>query len=107
MVPLKKVDIKSELRGPIAVSSIELTYVNPHSDNSLECTYVLPLEKTTLLAKFEAIINDRVIETKVMKKEKAQEKYEDAIAAGNAAVLAERKNDKEVMTVKLGNLLSG
>ena len=42
-----------------------------------------------------------------MKKEKAQEKYEDAIAAGNAAVLAERKNDKEVMTVKLGNLLSG
>lgn len=89
------------------MSSIELTYVNPHSDNSLECTYVLPLEKTTLLAKFEAIINDRVIETKVMKKEKAQEKYEDAIAAGNAAVLAERKNDKEVMTVKLGNLLSG
>ena len=69
MIPLKKVDIKSELRGPTAVSNIELTYINSYTDNPLECTYVLPLEKATVLAKFEAVINDRVIETKVIRKE--------------------------------------
>ena len=106
-MPLKKVDIKSELRGATAISTIELTYVNPHKENPLECTYVFPLEKTTLLAKFEAVIDDRVIETKVMKKEKAQERYEDAIASGNAAVLAERTKKQETMTIKLGNLLPG
>ena len=60
-----------------------------------------------MLAKFEAVIDDRVIETKVMKKEKAQERYEDAIASGNAAVLAERTKKQETMTIKLGNLLPG
>ena len=30
LLPLKKVDIKSELRGATAISTIELTYVNPH-----------------------------------------------------------------------------
>jgi len=43
-----------------------------------------------VLCKFEASINDKVIATKVTTKEAAREKYEDAIASGNAAILAER-----------------
>lgn len=106
LLPLKKVDVKSELRGSTAVTNVELTYLNPHGESPLECTYVFPLEKTTLLSKFEAVIDDRVIETRVLEKEKAQEKYEDAVASGNAAVLAERSKKKEqTMTIKLGNLL--
>ena len=54
LVPLKKVSVKAELRGPTAVTSVELTYVNPMEDNPLECTYVLPLDKATILSKFEA-----------------------------------------------------
>ena len=42
-----------------------------------------------------------------MEKEKAQEKFEDAVASGKAAVMAERKKKDELMTVKLGNLLPG
>ena len=107
LLPLNKVDIKSMLRGATAFTNVELTYLNPNLESALECTYVFPLEKTTLLAKFEAIIDDKVVETKVMKKEKAQEKYEDAIAGGHAAVLAERKKKDDTMTIKLGNLLPG
>lgn len=107
-MPLKKVSVKSELRSATAVTNIELTYQNLSENNPLECTYVFPLEKTTLLAKFEAVIDDRVVATKVMEKEKAKEKYDDAVAQGNAAVLAERSSKKEeTMTVKLGNLLPG
>ena len=106
LLPLRKVDIKSELRGPTAISNIELTYQNTNTESPLECTYVFPLEKTTLLAKFEAVIDDKVIETKIMEKEKAKEKYGDAIASGNAAVMAERTKKKdETMTIRLGNLL--
>ena len=77
LVPLKKVNIKAELRGSIAVTNVELTYFNPDPKNPMECTYVFPLEKTTILSHFEAKIGDTFIFTKVTDKETAQEKYED------------------------------
>lgn len=52
-------------------------------------------------------IDDSVIVTKVQTKEQAKERYDDAIARGNAAVIAESKKKDEVMTVKLGNLQPG
>ena len=61
-----------------------------------------------MLCKFEASINDKIIVTKVTSKEAAKEKYEDAMASGKAAILAERSYKKdEILTVKLGNLLPG
>ena len=47
-------------------------------------------------------MDDRVIEGKIMEKEKAQEKYDDAIAGGNAAVMVQEKeknNDLLKMTI--------
>ena len=41
-----------------------------------------------------------------IEKEKAKENYEDAMASGHAAILAERDSEKkESMTIRLGNLL--
>ena len=58
------------------------------------------------MIKFEAKIEDRVISTKVIEKAKARERFEDAVAAGKAAVIAEkREKTDETMVVKLGNLL--
>ena len=105
LLPLKKVDIKTEIRGSFAVINVELRYVNPYVYSPLECTYVFPVEKTTILAKFEALIDNRVIATKVMEKEKAKEKFDDAIASGHAAVIA--KKEDTTMSVSLGNLLPG
>ena len=108
LVPLKKVDIKAELSGAMATIDMELTYTNPSADNPLECTYVFPLEKTTILSKFEAVIGGKTVHTKVTEKEAAKEAYDDAMAGGKAAVMAERSSKKEeTMTVKLGNLLPG
>ena len=104
LLPLKSIDIKSELRGAVAITNVELSYINPTSDNPFECTYSFPIDKNTVLAKFEAIIDDKVVQTKIMEKEAAQERYEDAVASGNTAVFAERKKKDEAMTVKLGNL---
>ena len=103
-LPLKSIDTKSELRGAVAITNVELSYINPTKDSPFECTYSFPIDKNTVLAKFEAIIDDKVVQTKIMEKETAQERYEDAVASGNTAVFAERKKNDEVMTVKLGNL---
>ncbi len=42
--------------------------------------------------------------TKIEEKEKAEEKYEDAMASGKAAVLATRSSHKKETVIKLGNL---
>ena len=46
-----------------------------------------------------------MIVTKIIKKEKAQEKYEDAVAGRDAAVMAERISNDNTLVIKLGNLL--
>ena len=87
-MPLKKVSINCELRGPTAATNVEMTYINTNEENSIECSFILPMDNSMILSKFEASIDGNHIETKIKEKEQAQEIYEDAIAAGNTAVLA-------------------
>lgn len=88
LVPLKKVDIKCTIQGGTATLDLDLTYVNPDEEFPLEATYEFPLEKTTVMTKLVATIGGKTVEAKVKAKEEAKEIYEDAMAAGNAAVLA-------------------
>ena len=67
-MPLAKVLVRSLLRGALATTDVQLTYHNPNKQNPLECTYTFPLEKTSVLANFEATIDDKVIETKICEK---------------------------------------
>jgi len=90
MVPLKGIDINATLEGALATVNFEMTYSNP-SDTPIECTYEYPLEAETIFSKLVVYIDEKIIEAKVQEKVQAQEKYEDVIAAGNLAVLAERK----------------
>ena len=91
LLPLRSVSVRTELRGATANTTVELTYYNPTENNPLECTYTFPFDKNTVLAKFEAIIDDRVVQTKIEEKMRAHERYSDAVAGGNTAILAERK----------------
>ena len=68
MMPLTRVNIKSELRGSLAATSFELTFVNPSEVDAFECTNMFRLDKSAVLTKFEASIDDRVIATKIKDK---------------------------------------
>ena len=105
LVPLKKVDIKCKLLGGLATLDLVFDYINPSDEFPLESTYEFPLEKTTVLSKFIFSIDGKTVEAQVKTKEEAKEKYDDAIAAGNAAVIAEREKKSESMKIKLGNIL--
>ena len=110
LVPLKNVDIKGRLEDGIAHISAHMFYVNEHSEDSskpLECSFEFPIEESTVVSKLIATINDKTIEAKIQGKEEAKEKFDDAVAAGNTAVYAERKKQDESLTLLLGNLPSG
>ena len=71
LVPLKKVSISCECRGPTAATNVELTYVNTNEESPMECEYIFPIDKSTILAKFEASIDGKTIMTNVKEKEQA------------------------------------
>ena len=73
----------------------------------MECEYIFPIDKSTILAKFEASIDGKTIMTNVKEKEQAKEIYDDAVAGGNVAVIAKRKKKEETLSLKLGNLAPG
>ena len=70
-MPLQRIVVDCSIEGPTARLNLDLTYINSNKDEPIECTYVFPLEATTLISKFKATIDDRVIETKIADKEKA------------------------------------
>ena len=103
---MQKVGIDANIQGAFATVDLDLIYFNPSPDTTLEACYEFPLEKNTLMAKLIAEINGKTIEAEVRDKEKAKEKYDDAMASGHAAILAERDSEKkESMTIRLGNIL--
>ena len=109
LVPLQSVAIHAKLEGALATINVELGYANLDSANPIEAHFSLPIEQQTVVSKFTCNIDDRVIEAKVKSKEEAKAQYDDGVAAGKAAVYAERqtKKDEEELNIKLGNLLAG
>ena len=102
-MPLTSVQIKGKLEGGLAILDIDLTYVNQDETHPLECTYEFPIDKETVLSKLVAKLGDKEVETKIKEKEKAKEMYEDAIAGGKMAVMAQNETQEKLM-IKLGNL---
>lgn len=110
LVPLKNIDIKARLEDGVAIVAAQMLYVNESEGDetkSLECSFEFPLEESCIVSKLFATVDDRTIEAKIQGKEEAKEKYDDAVAAGNTAVFAERKKQDESLTLLLGNLPAG
>ena len=62
----------------------ELTqyFTNP-LDNAIELSISFPIKEEISLTKFVVTIGEKVVLSKVMPKEKAEEKYSDSMASGN------------------------
>ena len=71
VLPLQKIGIDAKIEGAFATVDLDLIYLNPSPDTTLEACYEFPLEKSTLLSKLTAEIGGKTIETEVRDKEKA------------------------------------
>ena len=95
--------IESTINEYFAITKVKQTYKNK-TENPLELGIVIPLIKENLFSKFTVLMNNQTIISKVLEKEKAEEKYSDAIAKGNIGVIASYLNDESNYAINIGNL---
>ena len=97
-----------ELSEIYAKTEITQYYENK-TDHPLELKVNISLAKEIYISSFKAKIGDKVIESKIMEKEKAKEKYNDVIATNRSAYMALiRENDLgKQFYVCLGNIKPG
>ena len=108
-LPLQEVKVDVDITDSIAKTKINQVFYNPDtSEQPIEVQYKFPKLKDAVVARMVFTLDDRTIETKVEEKEKAQEKYDDAIAAGNTAVkMSQSKDDEELYEIDIGNIRAG
>jgi len=75
---------------------------------ALEATYEFELPKDCAISSFSADVGDRHLTGMVQEKQKAEERYDDALAAGHSTALLETKDeDPNTFVVQLGNVPPG
>ncbi|KAM9979844.1 hypothetical protein ACTFIZ_006106 [Dictyostelium cf. discoideum] len=99
---LKEFSIETEINDCSSTSIWTQSYSN-NSSTPVEANYQLPLHPTSVVSNFQIEYQGKVIQGKIKEKEKALEKYNDAIASGGQAFMA-TKSDDGYFNLTLGNL---
>ena len=97
------VKIHSHINEVMVLSEVTQYFKN-NSNFPIELSIELSELTNCIITKFEMILDDQKIVSKILEKEKAEEKYNDAIASGNAGFISYSKDKKT--TVCLGNVPS-
>ena len=84
-------------------TEIEIEYKNK-SENSIELIVEIPLRFDIIFNNFIAKIKDKIIKSKVIESNKAEEKYNDAIASGNTGIATTYDEKNKICSLKIGNL---
>lgn len=103
LVALCDVDVSAVLRDLLAEVTVAQTYRNDEPV-SIEAVYTFPLPLDAVLLDLEVDIGGRVLKGVVVEKKAAEEKYEDAVEAGDAAVMLQAI-EPGLYTMNVGNLL--
>ncbi len=102
-VALCDVSVCAVLQDLLAEVTVSQTYRNDERVN-IEAVYTFPLPLDAVLLNLEVEIGGRLLKGVVVEKKAAEEKYEDAVAAGDAAVMLE-SIEPGLYTMNVGNLL--
>ena len=98
------VHINSLINEIFATSEVTQAFTNTLS-NSIELQISFPLKPEIQLSKFVITIGDKTIISKVLPKEKAEEKYTDSIASGNTGFLSTMDESGKNYTIRVGKVL--
>jgi Ca-activated chloride channel family protein len=83
-------DIDVTVRGPIVEATVTQTFRND-TDRPTEATYIFPLPPDAAVTAMAIHTGTRTIHAAIEKRERAQERYEHAVAAGLAAGLLDQE----------------
>ena len=98
-----EIQIEAYVNESYAETYIKQIYFNTYS-NPVELSVEMPNKKGVQFVDFEVEIKDKKVKSKLITKEKAEEKYSDAIAAGNTGIYSEYNKVLDKYIVHLGNI---
>lgn len=104
-VAFRGVKVEASLAGLLATTCIVQHYENTTADN-LEITYTFPLPVDAVLLGFEVELGERRLVGEVVRRSEAEERYEDAVEAGDTAFRL-MKLREGLYSAALGNVLPG
>jgi Ca-activated chloride channel family protein len=102
-IALSDVSVSATLRDLLGEVTVCQTYRNDE-DVNIEAVYTFPLPLDAVLLDLRVEIGGRTLKGVVVEKKAAEEEYEDAVAAGDAAVMLEAI-EPGLYTMNVGNLL--
>jgi Ca-activated chloride channel homolog len=104
-LPLDAVDVRADIAGTSA--SVELTqgFRNPF-DVPLEATYIFPLPDRAAVTAMRMECAGHVVEGMLKERSRAREDYDQAVAEGRRAAIAE-EDRPDVFTIRVGNIAPG
>eukprot|EP00347_Sterkiella_histriomuscorum_P005979 403354535 len=96
--------LEATVQNSIATIRLTQVFIN-ELDEAVEATYSFPTDPDIIVSKLQIELGDRIVEGKIMEKQQAREKYDDAIAGGNAAVLVqEKEKNKDLLEMTIGGI---
>ena len=95
--------LKSKVNELFATTELTQYFTNELKD-TIELTILFPIKEEISLSKFVLTIDDKMVLSKVMPKEKAEEKYNDSIASGNTGFFSSYQDNQKSYSVNIGNI---
>ena len=95
--------LRSNINEIFATTELMQYFSNPFSD-AIELSISFPIKEEISLTKFIVTVDDKIYMSKILEKEKAKEKYNDAISSGNIGFYS-RYEDKKMTkySINIGN----
>lgn len=102
-LPLTRLEVSARIAALSAAIELAQTFQNTLAE-PLEATYIFPLPDRAAVTRFRMEVAGRVIEGMIDERGRARANYEQAIAVGQCAAIAEEER-AGVFTLRVGNLL--
>ena len=104
-LPLRSLDVNTHITGLTARIEVVQGFHNPH-DVPIEATYIFPLPDRAAVTSMRMTADGRTVDAELHEREQARAVYDQAIAQGKRASIAEAER-ADVFTMRVGNILPG
>ncbi|WP_020388925.1 VIT domain-containing protein [Kribbella catacumbae] len=104
-LPLERIDAHATITGMVARTVLTQEFHNPH-DVPLEATYIFPLPPRAAVTGLRMTADGRTIDAELRERAEARAAYDEALAAGQRASIAEEERP-DVFTLRVGNIVAG
>ena len=95
--------ISSEINEIFSATEVKQSFTN-ELENPIELSISFPIIERLTLSKFVVTIDNKMIISKVLSKNKAEEKYNDAVSSGNVGFISRFEENYKTYSVNIGNL---